>query len=234
MRAPKPSLVLVLALGLFGCHDNTPTTPSGPSGGTSTTTTTTVGSKAVLRAAQLTEDARTVDVAVNGRIVAEGISYPGVSSYFEVDPGDARVQFFPAGDRRSSLAETTLNVGANQAMTVAVVGADLSVVVFPNDLVAPPDRSWIRLVNAVDDYPARLTLAVRAGQVVVNDVGYLQASSYGALIPGLYDFALHRAGTQEEVAWTSEVPLASVASYTAFAVGTLRRDDVEIFVARDR
>jgi Domain of unknown function (DUF4397) len=222
----------LFAFALAGCHDNT--TPTTPSGGGSTTTTAIVSSKALIRAAQLTEDARTVDVLVNGRVVAEGIGYPGVSSYFEVDPGETRVQFLPAGTRRSSLAETTLTVSANQAMTIAVVGADLDVVVFANDLVSPPDRSWIRLVNAVDDYPSKLTLAVRNGQVAVSNVGYPQASPYVALVPGLYDFALRRAGTSEEVADVSGVPLAPVVAYTAFAVGTLRRDDVEIFVARDR
>ncbi len=231
MKAMKRAVLFVLAVGLGGCHDNTPTTPSG--GGSTTTSTAPVSTMALMRAAQLTEDARTVDVAVNGRVVAEGISYPGVSSYFQVEPGETRVQFFPAGNRRSSIAETTLTVGANQAMTIAVVGTDLSVVVFPNDLVSPPDRSWIRLVNAVDDYPAKLSLAVRNGQVVVTDVGYLQASGYSALVPGLYDFALRRNGINEEVASTTEVSLASVASYTAFAVGTLRRDDIEIFIARD-
>jgi Domain of unknown function (DUF4397) len=231
MTAMKQIILFVFALGLGGCHDNTPTAPA--DSGSTTTTTAPASSKALVRAAQLTEDARTVDVVVNGRVVAEGISYPGVSPYFEVDPGETRFQFFPAGNRRSSLSEVTMNVAANQAMTIAVVGADLQIVVFPNDLVSPPDRSWIRLVNAVDDYPSKLTLVVQNGGTVVTDVGYLQASGYIALVPGIYDFALDRASTKEMVASVSGVPLASVASYTAFAVGTLRRDDIEIFVARD-
>jgi hypothetical protein len=88
-------------------------------------------------------------------------------------------------------------------------------------------------VNAVDDYPAPLDLAVRNGQVVVTGVGYPKASPYGGLVPGLYDLELHRGGTEEVVAAITDVRLDSVASYTAFAVGTLRRNDVEIFVARD-
>lgn len=197
-----------------------PVTP--PSGGTGR-----------LRVAQLTQDARTVDVLLNGAPVFTGLEYPGVSLYAEVAAGAYRLQVFPAGNRRTTVVETTLTVSAGESRTAAVVGLDVRVVSFLDASGGVSGRGRVRLVNAVPDYPGPLDLAVRNGPRLVIGVGFDAASPYAEVIPGIYDLEALRSETTEVVGTVTGRELRPGASYTVFAVGTLRRRDIELFTALD-
>jgi hypothetical protein len=217
-----------MLLGSHGCNDDPP-----PSGSTPTTTTAPAATT-VIRAAQLTEEARIVDVAVNGQVVVRGLHYASVSPYVELAPGDYRVQFLPEGGSSPALAETTLSLRAGSASTVAIVGLDQTrVVAFPDERPASSDRTGVRLFNAVPDYPSSFDLAVVNGEVLHRGVGYLSITPAAVVLPGFYDFELRRSPYTEVVATTLGKGLDRGANFTVFAVGTLRREDVLLFLARD-
>lgn len=224
-------LLFAVAAGAFGCDDESPTNPT-------TTTTAPVtpppSGSARLRVAQLTQDARTVDVLLNGAAIFTNIGYPGVSPYAELAAGAYRLQVFPAGNRRTTLVETVLQVSASEAVTAAVVGLDaIRVETFRDATGGVSGRGRVRLVNAVPDYPGPFDLGVRNGPRLVAGVGYTAASNYAEVIPGIYDLEVLRSQTTEVVATDSGRELRSGASYTIFAVGTLRRRDIEVFIALD-
>ncbi len=52
-------------------------------------------------------------------------------------------------------------------------------------------------------------------------------------IKGIYDLELKRAGTRERNAVSRENRFFRDGVYSVFAVGTLRRDDIEMVVVRD-
>ncbi|MGH9321029.1 MAG: DUF4397 domain-containing protein [Vicinamibacteria bacterium] len=223
--------LLFFLIASVSCDDDPPTTP----GNTTTTTTTAPATSggALLRGAQLNEDARTVDLVVNGQEVATNIPYAGVGPYAELDPGDYRVQFFPAGDRSSALIETRVTLSSGQALTVALLGVTFDTFVLTDDRTTRADRARVRFMNAVPDYPAPFDLAIENGPGLFSNVGYLQATGYDELIPGGYNLVLRRAASTEEVATLAGQNLSTGSNYTLFAVGTLRRNDIELFVARD-
>lgn len=231
MRSVALSHLLLLAL--VACDDNPPTSP----GDTTTTTTapaTTTGSVS-LRAAQLTQDGRTVDLVANGQVVAAGVPYERVSPYTSLPPGDYRLQFFPQGNRTEALVETVETLRSNETVTVALGGlSSFQIALVHDDLATRADRARVKLVNGVPDFPAAFDLAVRNGPLVFQDADYLQPTSYQELIPGIYDLVLRRAGSDEVVSGTTGHTFDRTASYTVFVVGTLRRNDIELFVVRDR
>jgi hypothetical protein len=220
---------LCLFLLLAACNDDPP-----PTGGDSTTTTTApAAAKAHLRGAQLSEDARSVDFVVNGAALATGIDYGGFGPYAQLDPGEYRVQFFPEGNRGAALIETRVTLASNQAVTIAVVGMDLSTLSIFEERSTRSDRARLKLVNTVPDFPAPFDLAIQSGPGLFGGIGYLQASGLAELIPGVYGFELRRGGTSEEVAAISGQGLSAGANYSVYAIGTLLRDDIELVFTRD-
>ena len=227
LRAVPVCLVFLLA----GCNDDPP-----PTGGESPGTTTTApapAAKAYLRGAQLTQDARSVDFVVNGAALATGIDYGGFGPYAELDPGEYRIQFFPEGDRGAALIETRVTLGSNQAVTLAVVGLPLSTLAIFEERSTRSDRARLKMVNTVPDFPAPFDLAIQSGPGIFGGIGYLQTSGFAELIPGVYGFELRRGGTAEELATISGEGLSAGANYSAYAIGTLSRDDIELLVIRD-
>ena len=221
---------LCLSLWVAGCDDDPP--PTGSEAPSTTTAPTTVA-RAFLRGAQLIEDARRVDLVVNGATLATGIGYRGFSSYGQLDPGEYRVQFFPEGDRAAALIETRITLVSNQAVTIAVVGLSLSTLTVNDERSTRSDRSRLKMVNAVPDFPAPFDLVIENGPGLLGGIAYLQTSGIAELIPGVYGFELRRGGTAEELAGISGQTLSAGANYTVYAVGTLTRDDIEILVTRD-
>jgi hypothetical protein len=224
-------LLVFLALLAAGCNDDPPPTGNEPPPGTTTAPPT--AAKGHIRAAQLSEDARSVDFVVNGAVLATGIDYGSVGPYSQLDPGEYRVQFFPEGDRSIALIETRLTLGSNQAVTVAIVGDSSATITVNAELSTRSDRARLKMVNAVPDFPAPFDLSIQNGPGLFGGIGYLQTSGTAELIPGVYGFELRRGGTAEEVASISGQAMSGGANYTIYAFGSLSRDDIELMVTRD-
>jgi hypothetical protein len=233
-RADSTLPLFALAFLLTSCDDETPT-----SGNPSTTTTTAATStaSAFLRAAPFAFDAQTVDVVVSGANRNEtlaGISYPEVSDYLELGPGDYRVQFFPAGSRRAAVAETTVTLSADEAVTVALVGLSaFEVTVLEDHRSDSSSGAGVTMTNVIPDFPAPLDAVVVNGPTLFQDVAYLESTDAMELIAGRYDVQIRRGGTDEPLATSTGNEFASGASYTIFAVGSLTRGDMAIVVASD-
>lgn len=229
------SLLVSATLGIVagGCEDES--SPTGPENGTTTTTAPAPSSSGLLRAAQLTIDARTVDVAVDGEIVASGLAYPGVSDYIELPAGEHRVQFFPAGTTTPpALQEAIVDLRPNEALTVAILGQNpLELETIRDDRTRTTNRARLRMFNAVPDFPASFDLSVVNGPTVFTEVAFRTSSGYEALVPGIYAFTLFRAGTSEDIAMLLGAQLTAGTVSTVFAVGSLARGDIELFIARD-
>ena len=232
-RAFPPLTLFVLALLLTSCDDDTPTGSNPPT----TTTAPPSTASAFLRAAPLAFDAHTVDVVItgpNGDQTIAGVPYPDVSNYLELSPGEFRVQFFPAGSRRAALAEESVTLSDDEAVTVALVGLSaFEFAVFEDDRIDSSSSAGVAMTNSIPDFPAALDLVVLNGPTLLQDVAYLETSDAAEVIPGRYDVQIRRAGTEEPVATSTGHDFAAGVTYTIFAVGSLTRGDLGIVVASD-
>lgn len=220
-------------LFLTSCDDDPPTGTNPPP----TTTVPPSSSISFLRAAPLAFDARTVDVVItgsNGDSIIRSISYADVSDYLELSSGDYRVQVFPAGSRRSTIAETSVSLSSDESVTVALVGlSGVDVEVFEDDRVDGSARAGVTMVNGVPDFPAPFDLKIRNGPMLFEGVSYLESTDATELIPGRYDIELRRSGTNEVVLTSTGHQLSAGTTYTVFAAGSLRRGDLQIVVGSD-
>lgn len=231
LRAPSCRVLPLLFVFLAaGCNDDPPPTGNGT---VTTTTAPATAAKGFLRGLQLSEDARSVDFVVNGSVLATGIDYGGVGPYSQLDPGEYRIQFFPEGDQSVALIETRVTLGSNQAVTVAIVGESEATITVNDERSTRSDRARLKMVNTVPDFPAPFDLAIQNGPGLFGGIGYLQTSGTAELIPGVYGFELRRGGTAEEVASISGQAMSAGANYTAYAFGTLSRNNIELLVTRD-
>lgn len=223
-------LSLLLLLTAVSCNDD-----PAPTGGSSTTTTTVAPSSARsrLRGAQLSEDARAVDFAVNGAVVGSGLTYGEVSAYTELDPGQYRVQFLESGSPSPALVETLVTISPGQLVTVAVIGMELSTITIVDSGATRANRAQLKMVNVVPDYPAAFDLSIQNGPGLFGGIRYRETSGTAELIPGVYGFELFRGGTSESIADIDGEALSSGANYTVYAIGTLARDNIELLVTRD-
>jgi hypothetical protein len=231
---PRVTLAFCLSLvfSLAGCDEggDSPTSP------TPTTTippgVPTIG--ALVRVAHLTIDARIVDIVVNNIKVFRGLDYMDVTNFAELEPGEYRIQLVPEGQVSPAVAETTMTFSAGDTVTLALVGLESAqIVTIRDDLSEDPNRARVHFFNAVADFPDGFDLGVVNGQILFDDIDYLENSRYAQIIGGIYDLELKRAGTRERSAVSRENPLFQGGSYSVFAVGTLRRDDIEMVVVRD-
>lgn len=227
--------LLLFGLASVGCEetDEGNGTPTEPSDSTPEPEPT-QGEQGFLRVAQLTIDARTIDVLINGEPTFQQLGFPEVSDHTELDAADYRVQFFPAGQRTLALMDTIVTLPAGEALTVSLVGSSsFQTVVTEDELSTGGDQARARLFNAVSDFPAHLDLRIFNGPVLFQEVRFKRASDYVDVIPGIYDLELLRAGTNEVVASSFGQLLGSGATHTIFAVGTLSRGDIALHVVRD-
>ena len=228
-RIPTLS-VFALAFFLASCDDDTPTNGNPP---TTTTAPPATGGTGFLRAGALTFDARNVDVVIGSQTIS-ALSYPEVSSYLELDAGEYRVQFFPAGSRTAPIGETSVTLSDDDAATVALVGLSApQPAVFEDELDTNGSQAGVTLVNTVPDFPAPFDLRVVNGPTLASGVSYLETSDMSDLNAGSYNIELLRGGTEEVVATATNNNLASGASYSLYATGSLRRGDIQLVLATD-
>jgi hypothetical protein len=142
------------------------------------------------------------------------------------------VQFLRSGTPKT-LAETTINVGVGEDLTVAVLGFEVDIEVIKDNLNGNPNRARIKLFNAVPDFPDKLDLWILNGPPIIQEIAYRETSGYAELEPGFYNFELVRFDTRKQIATALGASLAGNQTLTAFAVGTLRRDDIELLIVRD-
>jgi len=214
-----------------GCNRGSSETPTQPQ---TTTTSSTGPTQSYLRVAQLSEDTRFVDVAVNGEVRFRGLDYPMVSDYQTLAAGDYRLQFVSSGTLSPAFLDTTVSLAPGAAVTVAMAGFDSSQVLRTvEDRTVSSGRARVRLASVVPDFPGGLDLAPLGGSVIAGPVGFLGSTGYAEVIPGLYDLELRRNGVGENVAVTYGRSLTAGGSFTAFAIGALRRDSIEIIVVSD-
>lgn len=194
-----------------------------------------------MRLANLSADLAGAEVRLDGTTFRPAIGYPVVSGYRPIQPGAHRLRFVPSGespiDPRTVELDVMFTVSAGGATTVVAAGLvdtrTLRVVALEDDLTTSPSGARIRLVHAMSDFPARLELWLRPDTPLVRRVDYLVSSPYRSADPGNYPLEVRRAGTEGPLLPVIQQGLAGSASYTVFAFGTLRQNDLDARLVLD-
>ncbi len=231
-------LVTVALLALTSCGEDDAPDVTGPSESTPIVGTFT---GTWLRVANLSSDLNGSRIRLDGRTFRERLSYPAVTSYQRIEPGSHRIVFIPPPksgvDPRTVDLKTTFDIGPNDAVTIIASGLvdtrTLRVTDIQDDLAPSGERARIRLINAMLDFPSPLGLWENRRTALVRRVEYLEQAPYRNLDAGNYPLEVRRTGTTEALLPVVPYGLARNATYTMFAFGTLRREDLDATLVLD-
>jgi hypothetical protein len=195
------------------------------------------GGQAQVRVAHLAPDAPNVDVYVNGDPVLTDVAYTTVSGYLSLPAGTQQVTVYATGDTTSPVIDTPVELAAGGAYTVAAVGlvADdsLSAQVYQDDLRSPDSgNAKVRVVHASPD-AGPVDVIPRGGGALVEGLSFPEASPYAEVPAGSYTLDVNAAGTKKTALTVPNTKLASGSVYSAFAVGTVFADSLNVLLVQD-
>ncbi|WP_435361273.1 DUF4397 domain-containing protein [Haloarchaeobius sp. DFWS5] len=187
-----------------------------------------------VRIGHCSPDAPAVDIHIDGKPVLHGVDFGTVTEYIEVPSGEHSINVVPAGKPDQSVIEKSLDLTDDHDYTVLAIGslADIDTLVLndTNEAVSG-DNARIRFVHASPDAP-EVDLAFD-GDAVFREVPFGRASPYGPVTAGTYDLSIRPAGESESVIDVPGAQLERGSTYTAFAIGTLADDAVDVLVTKD-
>ena len=160
----------------------------------------------LLRLAHLSPDTPQVDVYVDSvsspgaAQTFPGVGYGTVSDYQQVPPGTYAISMRQAGADPASppVLSTTVEIGADQARTVAGVGpfADLGLEVLDDDLTPPAAGSARMRVVAAAASADQLAVALPGGTSVADGLAFSDTSDYVEVPAGATTLEVTPAGGQ--------------------------------------
>jgi hypothetical protein len=178
-----------------------------------------------------------VDVYVNGDPVLTDVPYTTVSGYLSLPAGTQQVTVYATGETTSPVIDTPVELAAGGAYTVAAVGlvADesLTAQVYEDDLRSPASgNAKVRVVHASPDV-GPVDVVPRGGQALVEGLAFPDASPYAEVPAGSYTLDVNAAGTKKTALTVPDAALASGGVYSAFAVGTVFADSLNVLLVQD-
>jgi hypothetical protein len=178
-----------------------------------------------------------VDVYVNGDPILTDVPYTTVSGYLSLPAGTQQVTVYATGDTTSPVIDTPVELAAGGAYTVAAVGlvADdsLTAQVYQDDLRSPDSgNAKVRVVHASPD-AGPVDIIPRGGQALVSGLTFPEASPYAEVPAGTYTLDVNAAGTNKTALTVPDATLASGGVYSAFAVGTVFADSLNVLLVQD-
>jgi LPXTG-motif cell wall-anchored protein len=195
------------------------------------------GGEAQVRVAHLAPDAPNVDVYVNGEPVLTDVAYTTISDYLPLPAGTQQVTVYATGDTSTPVIDTPVEVAAGGAYTIAAVGlvadGSLTAQVYEDDLRAPSaGNAKVRVVHASPD-AGPVDVVPRGGDPLVEGLTFPDATPYVEVPEGTYTLDVNPAGTTDTVLTVPDVALADGAVYSAFAVGTVFADSLQVLLVQD-
>src|ERR687897_666016 len=193
--------------------------------------------EAQVRVAHLAPDAPNVDVYVNGEPVLTDVAYTTISGYLPLPAGTQQVTVYATGDTSTPVIDAPVEVAAGGAYTIAAVGlvadGSLTAQVYQDDLRAPSSgNAKVRVVHASPD-AGPVDVVPRGGDPLVAGLAFPEATPYAEVPAGTYTLDVNAAGTNQTVLTVPDAALASGGIYSAFAVGTVYADSLDVLLVQD-
>lgn len=168
-------------------------------------------------------DYPSVDVIVNGSLVAKNLAYQQFAGYFTVMPCPYHIKVYPAGKHgECPFAQACINICPKSAMTIAIVGGcngllGIAEVYDPCRYMRDRCKAYVRFVNLSPDSPP-LDITV-GGMRLFENVPYTRHSRYVPVDPGTYQLQLKPSGSGQAGIPINPVNLQNGTATTIYAVG---------------
>ncbi len=193
--------------------------------------------EAQMRVAHLSPDAPNVDVYVNDEPALTDVPYTTVSSYLSLPAGTQQVTVYASGDTSTPVIDVPVKLAAGGVYTIAAVGlvtdGSITAQVYQDDLRAPSaGNAKLRVIHASPD-AGPVDVVPRDGEPLVTDLSFPEDTPYAEVPAGTYTLDVNSAGTRQTVLTAPDAALASGGVYSAFAVGTVYADSLDVLLVQD-
>jgi hypothetical protein len=193
--------------------------------------------EAQVRVAHLSPDAPNVDVYVNDEPALTDVPYTTVSSYLSLPAGTQQVTIYASGDTSTPVIDVPVKLAAGGVYTIAAVGlvtdSSITAQVYQDDLRAPSaGHAKLRVIHASPD-AGPVDVVPRGGEPLVTNLAFPEDTPYAEVPAGTYTLDVSSAGTNQTVLTVPDAALASGGVYSAFAVGTVYADSLNVLLVQD-
>ncbi len=170
-------------------------------------------------------DAPAVDIFVDGAKAVENLAFGTATGWVALPAGEHQVQVAPTGEEAdAAVIDATVDLKADMAYEVAAIGAaaEITAAIFPVDLAVSTDteNAAVRVIHASPDAPA-VDVAVKGGDVLVENLAFPDASDYLMAPAAAYDLEVRPTGTEDVALDLPGVELMAGHAYSVYAIGTL-------------
>lgn len=208
--------VFVVSFSVLGCGDDNTTTP-------------TATQKANLMVIHASPNAPQVDVYVDGTKVRDTLSFPGNTSYLQLNSGSRNIKVNVAGTSTSVIGPVDLTFNANTNTSIFAVDSvsNISPLVVTDDLTTPASgKAHIRFIHLSTNAPG-VDVSV-AGQPqgvglfvnrTFNKTITIPESAFTPVDAGTYNLEVRLANTLTVVLPLNGITLEAGKIYTVFARG---------------
>jgi hypothetical protein len=176
-----------------------------------------------IRLLHASPDAPSVDVYVNDKPVARGLSYKHFTPYLKLPTGLYNVTVYPAGKTTNPVIKTQFQVPNRSIFTIAAIGMlkDISLqpILEPIEQLKP-GTSLIRFIHLSPNSPA-VDISLINGKGLFKDVNYKEVTPYIPTSPGVYGFQVKQSGTENLVLTVPNIRLLPNKIYSVYIVGLL-------------
>lgn len=170
-------------------------------------------------------DAPAVDVYVDGAEALGDLAFGKTSGWVALPAGEHQVQVTAAGAGVETAvidAEVTLEAGAAYEVAATGLLAEIAPQINQVDLgtLGSEDEPMarVRVIHASPDAPA-VDVAVKGGDVLIEDLAFAEASDYLTVPAASYDLEVRPTGTTDVALDLPGVALDAGMVYTVYAIG---------------
>ncbi len=168
-------------------------------------------------------DTPSVNVYVNGSLIAKNLSYKQFAGYFTVAPCQYHIQVFTAGKGEVLVAEGCFEICPRSAVTLALIGSEVYLLAIPEVYaicrhMRARCKAYVRFVNLSPNAPV-LDVAFAGGTVLFRSVAYRAHTRYVPVEPGIYGFQLRPAGSSMTGLTMPISTFEQGKAYSVYAVG---------------
>ena len=179
-------------------------------------------------------DAPAVDVYVDGAKALGDLAFGATSGWVAVPAGEHQVQVTAAGAELETAvidADVTLEEGAAYEVAATGLLAEIEPQVYQVNLSAigseDEPMARVRVVHASPDAPA-VDVAVKGGDVLIEDLAFPEASDYLSVPAASYDLEVRPTGTTDVALDLPGVELEAGMVYTIYAIGQTADDTLTV------
>jgi hypothetical protein len=189
---------------------------------------------ACLNVIHASPDAPAVDIYVDGAKALGDLVFGATSGWVVVPAGEHQVQVTAAGAELETAvidADVTLEEGAAYEVAATGLLAEIEPQVYQVNLSAigseDEPMARVRVVHASPDAPA-VDVAVKGGEVLIEDLAFPEASDYLSVPAASYDLEVRPTGTTDVALDLPGVAFDAGMVYSIYAIGQTADDTLTV------